>query len=138
MERPCEDCTLCCKVLRIAELNKPDGQWCPHCDPAQGCRNYNARPWSCRHFECLWMQNGGQPTALKPSTLHAVIYLAPDGSTVRVVTDRDVPEVWRQEPLRGILKRLSENETVALIEGPRKALLRKRCPPCEEPSNSAK
>jgi hypothetical protein len=28
--RGCKDCTLCCKLLGIAELEKPRATWCTH------------------------------------------------------------------------------------------------------------
>ena len=29
-QRQCGDCSLCCKVLGIPELNKPKDEWCPN------------------------------------------------------------------------------------------------------------
>ena len=37
--RQCGDCSLCCKVLGIPELNKPKDAWCPQlCAAGTGCR----------------------------------------------------------------------------------------------------
>src|SRR4051794_5389247 len=33
--RQCGDCSLCCKVMEIATLDKPPGSWCWHCKPAR-------------------------------------------------------------------------------------------------------
>jgi hypothetical protein len=83
MGRTCGDCTACCTVMRVEELDKP--QWTP-CDqlthpsdddpvapndwsdaPAAvdarqrdsrrgGCAIYDQRPDSCRAFSCLWLK----------------------------------------------------------------------------------
>src|SRR5436305_14221849 len=44
--RSCGDCTLCCKLLSITELEKPIGKWCPHCEIGKGCKIYDCRPQS--------------------------------------------------------------------------------------------
>ena len=35
--RQCGTCTLCCKLLGIKEINKPDWTWRTHCKPGRGC-----------------------------------------------------------------------------------------------------
>ena len=41
--RDCGSCSLCCKILGIAALDKPVGQWCPNCVQGQGCAIYADR-----------------------------------------------------------------------------------------------
>ena len=31
--RSCDGCTLCCKLLSVEEIDKPQQHWCEHCDP---------------------------------------------------------------------------------------------------------
>lgn len=50
--RDCGDCILCCTIMKVYELNKPEGIKCKHCK--YGCEIYNDRPMSCRIFHCLW------------------------------------------------------------------------------------
>lgn len=52
-ERPCGECTACCTVLAIAELDKPAGVPCEHLGD-RGCGIYAARPKACREFQCAW------------------------------------------------------------------------------------
>jgi hypothetical protein len=52
--RDCGDCGLCCKLLKIVELDKPMFCWCPHFIIGKGCDCYDERPQSCRDFDCLW------------------------------------------------------------------------------------
>lgn len=53
--RQCGACTACCTLLAVVELGKPMRWACDHVDCA-GCRVYDARPQSCRQFECLWLR----------------------------------------------------------------------------------
>jgi hypothetical protein len=52
--RSCGDCTACCTVLAVDELRKPMRWACDHAACA-GCRIYDARPQSCRDFNCQWL-----------------------------------------------------------------------------------
>lgn len=67
--RECGECTACCTVLAVAELNKPARWTCDHVG-CQGCRVYDVRPASCREFNCLWLR-GGLPShpSLRPDKL---------------------------------------------------------------------
>lgn len=55
MTRSCGTCTLCCKVMRVATLHKPPGQWCQHCAASKGCTIYETRPGECAAFSCVWL-----------------------------------------------------------------------------------
>jgi hypothetical protein len=44
-------------VLGIAALEKPLGEWCPHCRPSEGCAIYAGRPQECRGFVCGWLRD---------------------------------------------------------------------------------
>ena len=52
-ERECGECTACCTVLAVAELNKPAYQACAH--ECGGCGIYNSRPRACRAWCCSWL-----------------------------------------------------------------------------------
>jgi hypothetical protein len=52
-QRACGECTACCTVLAIAELDKPIHTDCVHAS-TKGCGIYEMRPKSCREYECLW------------------------------------------------------------------------------------
>jgi hypothetical protein len=54
--KSCGGCTLCCKVLSIKELAKPQGAWCPKCSVGRGCSIYAQRPEECRAFTCGYLQ----------------------------------------------------------------------------------
>src|SRR5665213_2690643 len=56
--RECGECTACCTVIAVHELQKANNQAC--CHLGDGCRIYPTRPDSCREWSCLWL-NGGLP-----------------------------------------------------------------------------
>lgn len=63
MKRECGECSLCCKLTRVHELNKLERDDCIHCD--NGCSIYNNRPISCVNFECAWL-SGCIPERFRP------------------------------------------------------------------------
>lgn len=68
----CGECTLCCKLLGVAELDKPPSRWCHHCTPGKGCNIYADRPPNCVDFECGWFANDGSPEH-RPDRLHMIV-----------------------------------------------------------------
>jgi hypothetical protein len=70
----CGACTLCCKLVRVDEIDKPVGRWCHHCALGKGCNIYDTRPTECRTWDCLWLQGafGDQPD-LRPDKCKVVV-----------------------------------------------------------------
>jgi len=46
---------MCCKLPKIKELNKPEGEWCVNCTTRRGCDAYDTRPTPCRTYFCYYM-----------------------------------------------------------------------------------
>ena len=103
--RHCGDCTLCCKVMAIEELNKPAGKWCRHCQPGRGCRVYDARPAECRAFSCLWLVDARFGPHWKPGKSKLVLTTSDDGIEVRC--DPTFPDAWRKEPFHSEIRTLA-------------------------------
>ncbi|MSP21102.1 MAG: hypothetical protein EXQ93_06240 [Alphaproteobacteria bacterium] len=100
--RSCGTCTLCCKLLRIPELNKPQGWWCTHCAPRSGCRAYETRPQSCREFFCGFMTSPSVSEEWRPSVARIVLMAVEGG--ISAVVDRDRPQAWKAAPYYDQLK----------------------------------
>lgn len=108
--RACGDCSLCCKVMYVPELEKADGVWCPHAKPGKGCAIHTERPPVCREFQCLWTREPRMSEALKPS--RSKVVLSTSQSTGRAGTtyiilascDPGEPDAWRREPMHSFLK----------------------------------
>jgi len=103
--RHCGDCSLCCKVLGIAELDKPKDVWCPNFAAGTGCGIYAQRPTSCRDFICRWLADPAMGPEWKPSVCKMVLDAKPRLLVVHV--DPAVQKPWRAEPYFSVLKRLA-------------------------------
>ena len=104
-QRQCGDCSLCCKVLGIPELEKPKDSWCPNFAPGIGCRIYANRPPSCRNFNCRWLTDPTMGPEWKPSLCKMVVDSRPSLFVVHV--DPAATRPWSAEPYISVLKRLS-------------------------------
>ena len=66
----CGDCTLCCTLFIVEELDKPAGSACEHC--AVNCSIYNNRPQSCRDLKCAYIQMNNVSVLMRPDNLGVV------------------------------------------------------------------
>lgn len=72
--RQCGECTLCCKVVEVEEINKPRGEWCRFSRSHKGCSLYPNHPISCKQYSCMWLLTN-LPDEMRPDRIHAVIDL---------------------------------------------------------------
>ena len=109
-ENHCGDCNLCCKLMRVDEVETPRGRWCKYAKPGKGCGIYENRPTACREYECLWLQakkrGGGyeMPDDLKPNRSHVVIDFSTDGKLPLLHVDPDYPHAIDSIPVRAFIK----------------------------------
>jgi hypothetical protein len=96
--RACGSCTLCCKVLAITELGKPQGEWCRHCAIGSGCRIYDRRPSECRSFHCGYLKWPMAGEHWFPARSKMVIVSELGGNRVAIHVDPGRPTAWRQSP----------------------------------------
>jgi len=66
----CGDCTLCCTLLPIKELDKAETTSCIYCN--KGCSIYKDRPASCAEFECLYNSSKDMDIKLRPDNTHII------------------------------------------------------------------
>jgi hypothetical protein len=106
MDKQCGDCSLCCKVLDIYELEKPRDTWCEHVVLWRGCAIYNERPPSCAAFQCLWLIDPKLGDIWKPNKSKMVI--VPETPLhVVVYVDKGARQPWMQEPYFSTLRAMS-------------------------------
>jgi len=104
-ERNCGTCTLCCKVLLVESLSKPQGQWCDRCAVGEGCRRYDERPAECRMFVCGFLTLRELDENWRPSLSKLVVCLeGGESKTIFVHVDPARTDAWRQEPYYQKLK----------------------------------
>lgn len=68
----CGDCTVCCTVCVVEELNKQAGEHCVNC-VNNGCKIYGNHPQTCKDFECAYYQ-GGNNIELRPDKCGIMFY----------------------------------------------------------------
>lgn len=96
--RACGTCGLCCKVVSIAELGKPAGEWCRHCLPGRGCGIHATRPYVCRGSYCEWMICKGLGPEWKPERSKFVLFKTNGGRRLTAHVDPGYPSAWRKSP----------------------------------------
>lgn len=97
--RQCNECTLCCKLLPVAELHKPANVRCGFSRAGKGCivhsrPNY---PTSCRLWACAWLQDPAAELLPRPDRAHYVVDMALDYIEIEAHGERfrvDVVQVW--------------------------------------------
>lgn len=95
MNRKCGECTLCCKLLPVRELQKGANQRCKH-QRGLGCNIYDKRPLSCRLWSCAWLEEPMRTAGLdRPDRTHYVIDMMPDFIEIAESGQRvDVLQIW--------------------------------------------
>jgi hypothetical protein len=106
--RSCGTCSLCCKVYTVKELNKPEGQWCPHVARGTGCNIHETRPHVCRQFYCSWLIDPNLGPEWKPEIARFVISADPKYQALTVSVDPGMPLAWKREPYYSTLKQFSQ------------------------------
>lgn len=104
--RACGTCTLCCKVIAVADFDKPPGVWCQHCARGKGCGIYETRPADCRTFFCEWMLEKGLGAEWKPERAKFALVMG-EGGHLTAFVDPGFPAAWRSAPYFQAFKRLA-------------------------------
>ncbi|MDR7231682.1 hypothetical protein J2X45_002782 [Caulobacter sp. BE264] len=108
VDKSCGSCGLCCKVLAIDALEKPQGAWCGHFRKGGGgCGFYEHRPTACRAFTCLWLTQDRLGDEWRPDKAGFVMYVDRDGKRLNVVVDASKPAAWKREPYYSYIKSMS-------------------------------
>jgi hypothetical protein len=96
--RNCDGCTMCCKLLSVAELDKPPVSWCTLCDVKVGCNAYAGRPTECRDFYCGYLLDPTLDERWKPSHCKLVVTREEQLGETLIHNDPARPDAWRREP----------------------------------------
>jgi len=105
--RSCAACTMCCKLLAIAALEKPRGVLCKHCTAGVGCGIYPDRPAECARFYCAYRWNPVLGEHWRPSSARMMIVTEGGGRRIVIHVDAARPGAWRAEPFYSDIKRFA-------------------------------
>jgi len=104
--RKCGLCRLCCVLLAVDEIGKPDNTPCKHLC-RKGCSIYKTKPDSCTAWSCRW-RLGDVPTNIdRPDRSHVILdvkqeELIDDETIVRaevIWCDPDHRDAWLEQPV---------------------------------------
>lgn len=128
--KTCGPCAACCQLVPVKEIGLKAFTACPHlAHPAAvrpGCSIYERRPFSCRHWSCLWLKEAGWGEELKPSRCGVVFDEIPD---VIKIGGKEMPCIqawcrpglpdmfWNKQPILAVvLAALDKNMAVLFRE----------------------
>jgi len=131
MARQCGDCTLCCKLLPVRELQKLSNTRCQYQRYGKGCTVYNTRkmPGSCKLWNCRWIINDDTEELSRPDRVGYVIDIMPEyvvtidnpgdaprkKGVIQVWVDPSRPDAHRDPALRAYLERRARDEHFAAL-----------------------
>lgn len=78
----CQDCTGCCVVFEVKDVDKAFGEPCKHLGKTlfgTGCQIYETRPDACKRYVCLWLDsqrkgpNVAFPESMRPDVTKVVM-----------------------------------------------------------------
>lgn len=121
--RTCSDCTMCCKILGVKELNKEPNENCVHCNAGKGCQIYETRPQTCREFNCLWLQNELMPEEMRPDRTHVVLSVPTDGESLVALVDEKRPDAYLKGPTGDLVRYFSRKTSVLVVVGEKRKVI---------------
>jgi len=80
-DRVCGDCSACCVLMGVEEIDKAPYRACPHL--AGGCTIYAERPSSCRAWVCGWLTSPKLPDEMRPDRCGIVLDTRPNAITLQ-------------------------------------------------------
>lgn len=107
LKRQCGECTLCCELLKIEELNKPTRMICPHATEKHGCSIYPKRPHSCRQFSCQWLINPSLAEYWYPKKSGLVVFYSNEKNSYTLNVHAINYEAWQAPLYYGQIKALA-------------------------------
>jgi hypothetical protein len=100
---------LCCKVLGVRGVDKPQYEWCTYCTVGKGCTIYADRPQDCRDFNCTYIMPGSMVGEhWFPARSKMVLCSDPSVPLIEIHVDKGMPDNWRKEPFYSDLKAWSQ------------------------------
>lgn len=125
-KRTCGSCTLCCKLLGVAELDKEKGKWCARCAIGTGCTIYEDRPKSCKDFACMWLQYEEMPEGWRPDKVKLFIWEPNHSKFNQFQVNVDDKVDWKSKPIATFINRISKLKPVVVIQGDYRTIITER------------
>src|SRR5262245_34833929 len=112
--KSCGGCTLCCKLEKIPQLDKPRWVLCQFCVEGQGCTIYEDRPKPCRTLICGWLSSDKMTEEMRPDRAH--LYIARiDDETANIMVDPDHPDAWKNGAGKDVVEHVRTTGRHAIV-----------------------
>jgi hypothetical protein len=102
--RACNGCTMCCWVLGIEAIAKPERTACRHGTAGGGCGIYAERPAVCREFYCGYLALPFVGDHWFPAECGMMVFPASDDKRLAVHVDPARPDAWKAQPFHADLR----------------------------------
>ncbi len=89
--------------MKINEIAKEEGSWCPKFAKGVGCSIHDHKPDECRRFQCYWSISELLGDEWRPDRAKFVLWSDADGRII-VEVDAAAPYAWRREPYLAALR----------------------------------
>ena len=110
--KKCDKCSLCCKILPIQEIKKPENILCINCN--EGCSIYNNRPSSCKDFKCEWLIDNSMSTDLKPNNCDIIFEKISDKILIGNTDIKNI-DAWKKDNVKKYIKSLNDEGVSVVI-----------------------
>jgi len=122
--RRCGDCSLCCTVMAVGEINKPENVKCSKLTVMGKCSvHYNGKPESCTTYQCLWLA-GAMPEELKPSRSRIVADTGSSGNIVVMHVSPYDRGAWNKPAVKRWIDSIADRIMVIVLCGEERIILR--------------
>jgi len=111
--KSCGECGLCCKLIGVESIAKPQFTWCRHFKRSVGCGIYEDRPHDCRAFICYWLHVPNLGDEWRPDRAGFVMHIADGGARLNIKVDPINPQAWKAEPFYSTFKTWRRRATSA-------------------------
>lgn len=114
MTRTCGNCQVCCTLLAVPGMNKPERTRCERLC-RDGCGDYGARPEDCQGYSCSWLLDPEVPASWRPDRLGVVFDTALEEALVPMA--RGLPWVVAREVSPGSFLTPKAKKAIHAVSG---------------------
>ncbi len=112
--KTCGECTLCCELLPIGEINKSPNTLCKDCTLNKGCNIYNNRPESCKNFNCSYLTSDDMGESLKPNICNIIFEVVTDTIHLGLVHYNHL-DAWKNKQVQDYVQTLNDKGISVII-----------------------
>ena len=120
----CGECTVCCTLSVVEELDKKAGETCKHCI-SNSCGIYGQHPEVCKDFECAYLESKITNVELRPDNCNVMFFKKSDRIfTGAVVPDKPITDIaikqiesFKQQGYSVVMLKLFKKPHIEVAEG---------------------